>query len=89
MFYIINSTEILHSGYLLFFKVHVLSTSEEVMSSSLCGKQINILGDGNKDKIASTNEPFMTMNEHCYINQPSDEKVSLTNKNEKKSNLLS
>ena len=75
--------EFYNSLQLLFFKVHVLSTNEEVMSSSLCGKETDIMGGGNNDKIALTNEPFMTMNEHCYINQPSDEKVRLTNKNEK------
>ena len=67
-----------------FFKVHVLSTNEKVMSNSLCGKESKISDNGNNNKELSTSEPFMTMNEHCYINQPSDEKVRLTNKNEKR-----
>ena len=51
-----------------FLSVQVLSTNEGIMSESLCGK-------GNE--LSSTSQPFMTMNEHCFINPPSDQKVTL------------
>lgn len=57
------------------FLVKVLSTNEGIMSESLCGK-----GNG----LSSTSQPFMTMNEHCFINPPSDQKVTLLRQMSKK-----